>query len=754
MKRIYLLLILLNCCITHVKSQGCNGNPSYGTRALIAGETQKLITYNIKHSFTLYPTVNFLPKVYTVSFNHAWVNEPVTGCKHAKVNPANQPPTFQKYKKDTIINDIPYNNQAHVDTLVHWVENVGGNLLDTAYSDSCYSRSKASTCITIDSIKPTKVTGVLQSYGFSQAINPTINTDAYAFSWSGVSVIDGQPIKKGAIGWVPGTSTATKGKSRNIRQKAGTNDPIVFRVHDFVTGLDTSGTLLSIVMRQQLEDDTLTKTNYWLNDTVHLESDSVMFKIHFPSPFTASQGFLYLLVENGAVVQSIKTGVFNSVPLPFPSTLVPLSFPLDNLINFHYNLDTSGLFNNDSIEVTLFMYGNNENHHVITYDTIPMVPSRQHPSCAGGNDGAISMYLNFGTPPYTFTWSNGATTKDISNLASGVYTLVVADSLGNIATSSVSLTDPPVLLISGSVTNITCKGIHNGTINVSATGGTPGYTFLWNNGSTNASRSNLYPNTYTVTVTDSKGCNSMMVFTVTQPAASLTMSSTKTNVNCNGLCTGKASVIPSGGTPPYLFTWSNGAITSSVNALCAGSFTCTITDGNGCTKSKTFTITQPAALNLSVIASGIPGEATAFATGGIAPYVYKWFTVPVQQTATATGLVGGNVYKVKVTDFKSCTKTVFFTMPLIRMGATDNSKEISVYPNPASARLYIGFGNHLPEGCMIKLLDGLGRTVCEIPVRNRNEEIDVSSYSSGLYLVKISGPGWQVVRKVVLKPGG
>lgn len=751
MKKIILLLVSL--CFFKVSfgqlPNACNPNPLNGTKTLQPGQSQKLITYKIKHTFTLYPSFNFTPKIYLVSFNHAWVNEPFPFCKNYKVKPVGQPASFKPYAKDTIIEGIPYNNLAKVDTTMTWIENTGHNRMDSAFSNSCVSRAKATTCITVDTVKNNSVTGIIQAFGFSQAINPPVNSNTYAFSWSGVSVEDGQPLLQGDLDWLPVIEMGKTGKSRNIRQKAGSNDPVTFNVHDFNTNLDTSGTLLSITMRHQMEDDTLSVYNYWENDTVHIESDSLLFKVEFPSPFTASQGFIYLLVQNGFIQQALKTGVFNPVLLPSPGTPVPFSFPFNNLISFHYNLDTTGLFGNDSVRVRLFMDGNNENPEVKTYDTNQVVPDINRPSCPGGNDGSITLFINYGQPPYSYSWSTGATTKDISGLSAGTYFVSVIDSLGTLASLNMVVNDPPILVLTGTKTDVTCYGAKNGSISLVATGGTPGYSFLWNDGSTKVSRNSLAPNTYTITVTDAMGCTASISFTISQPPA-LTAGTTQKNIKCNGTCNGWAKITGYGGTPPYTFIWNNGATTPKIELLCAGTYVATVTDNAGCTKSKIFVITQPPILSLAVMQSG-PAEATALATGGTPPYVFKWFTLPVQTTATATGLIGGNVYKVKVTDALLCTATLFFTMPISREGIFSNSAdEIYLSPNPFRDVLYLNIGQSSAEGCRIEVMDVLGKSVLSFNSTKRNESVNMTRFRDGLYVIKFDF-GNKILMKKILK---
>lgn len=126
--------------------------------------------------------------------------------------------------------------------------------------------------------------------------------------------------------------------------------------------------------------------------------------------------------------------------------------------------------------------------------------------CPGTNTGSIDVTVTGGTAPYTYAWSNGATTPDISNLSVGAYSLLVTDDNGctDTATFIISSSGSPVLL-SFSYTNPT-EGNANGVISVTATGGTPPYTYLWSTGDTTRLINNLAPETYTVTVNDSNGC--------------------------------------------------------------------------------------------------------------------------------------------------------------------------------------------------------------------------------------------------------
>jgi hypothetical protein len=298
-------------------------------------------------------------------------------------------------------------------------------------------------------------------------------------------------------------------------------------------------------------------------------------------------------------------------------------------------------------------------------------PTATNITCNGLCNGSISgVAITGGTAPYTYAWSNGASTANLSNLCAGSYTLTVTDNGGCSFTLpiAITITQPAVLAVPApTVNNITCNGLTNGSITVAPTGGTAPYTYVWSpTGGTAATASGLPTGTYTVSVTDANGCTASASGTITQPTAlGLSGFPTATNVNCFGDSTGSVTGLnPTGGTPPYTYLWSNGATTQSITGLPAGTYNGTVTDANGCTLSSPtgFTITQPAtALSLN----GFPtvgdiscngscdGSVTGLVpTGGVTPYTYSWSNGAT--TPDVTGLCAGN-YNGTITDANGCT---------------------------------------------------------------------------------------------------
>ena len=202
-------------------------------------------------------------------------------------------------------------------------------------------------------------------------------------------------------------------------------------------------------------------------------------------------------------------------------------------------------------------------------------------SCNGNTDGSVSASVSGGVAPYSYVWSDGSTSPNVYFVPVGTYTVTVTDANGCTATGSTEVTEPPVLSASASGTDVSCNGDSDGVATASATGGTAPYTYLWSNGGTGASVSGLASGTYTVTVTDLRGCAEVASVTIGEPTI-LTASISTNEVSCNGGNDGSATATPAGGTAPYTYSWSNGATGATASGLSAGTYTVTVTDANGC----------------------------------------------------------------------------------------------------------------------------------------------------------------------------
>jgi hypothetical protein len=217
-------------------------------------------------------------------------------------------------------------------------------------------------------------------------------------------------------------------------------------------------------------------------------------------------------------------------------------------------------------------------------------------------------------------------------------------------------------LVTISGTNIQCNGMCNGSATANVVG-VPPFNYLWQPGSmTTQTVTGLCPGTYTVSTVDGTSCTASNTVTITQPSP-LAVTSTHTNITCNGSCNGTATSFVSGGTAGYTHKWNSipAQTAATATALCPGVYYDTITDANGCKiTSPASTITEPAALTANVACSSVTcfggsnGSASVTQTGGTSGYTYAWNTTPVQTTATISGLTPGT-YSCTVTDANNCT---------------------------------------------------------------------------------------------------
>jgi len=293
-------------------------------------------------------------------------------------------------------------------------------------------------------------------------------------------------------------------------------------------------------------------------------------------------------------------------------------------------------------------------------------PTISNVSCNSGNNGSICLSPAGGNTPYTFTWSSGQSTSCISGLTAGTYSVILADASGCDDTLALTVTQPALLSVSITATNVTCNGSGNGSANATVSGGTTPYTYSWSNGSSFPTIVGLSPGNYSLTVTDQKGCTATSTVSITQPVA-LTTTVASSNITCNSICNGTATLSASGGSTAYSYSWlAGGQTTSTISALCVGNYFGTVTDANGCTSSQTVSITQPTAISPTLTTTnascfgGCDGSASVNLSGGTGSYTYLW-NPGGYTTSAVTGLCAGN-YTLTVSDANACTSPTPFTI--------------------------------------------------------------------------------------------
>lgn len=268
--------------------------------------------------------------------------------------------------------------------------------------------------------------------------------------------------------------------------------------------------------------------------------------------------------------------------------------------------------------------------------------------------GSITTNVSGGTPSYSYSWSNGATSSDINNLQPGIYSITITDANGCTKSSNDFVLGTLLPIVTGTIGNATCSQA-NGYILTSVSGGTPAYTYSWSNGSTNSFLNNLIPGSHTVTVTDASGCFSSAFYTIsgtTKPDVSATETPSTCSVG------GSINAVATGGSPGYSYLWSTGATTTTISNAIPASYTITVTDANGCTNKTVSTVTGVATGTIVVLTKTSftcdksNGSITASVTSGTPVYTYSWSNGLTTQSIS--GLSGGT-YEVTVTDVNGCT---------------------------------------------------------------------------------------------------
>ncbi|MDP1800932.1 MAG: gliding motility-associated C-terminal domain-containing protein [Bacteroidota bacterium] len=290
----------------------------------------------------------------------------------------------------------------------------------------------------------------------------------------------------------------------------------------------------------------------------------------------------------------------------------------------------------------------------------------------GQANGTASCVASGGAGGYTYQWSSNPsfTNTIINNVTQGAYTITVTDA-NNCNVSGIAIINDiagPTVAVTNTV-NVTCFGLANGGATVSASGGVGTLTYLWSYlAQTTQNVSNLPNGLHSITVTDAANCAASTTVNITQPAQLVTAIGSVTNVACSGQFNGAAQMLAVGGTTNYAYLWSPTAQTNSVlTGVQSGVYSCTVTDANNCTSTKTVNIAQPNPL-LITTNTVIPNLCNSFSTGivntsitgGSPTYTLTW--TPVQPANPIITNLGAGSYSLAVLDAQGCTTNSVYTL--------------------------------------------------------------------------------------------
>ncbi|MBL4653023.1 MAG: gliding motility-associated C-terminal domain-containing protein [Flavobacteriales bacterium] len=328
-------------------------------------------------------------------------------------------------------------------------------------------------------------------------------------------------------------------------------------------------------------------------------------------------------------------------------------------------------------------------------------------TCNGGSNGESALTVSGGTTSYSYLWdasANNQISATATGLSANSYTVTVTD--GNLSASVVSITiiEPSPLIITTTITDASC-GASNGSIEITVSGGTTDYTYLWPNGQTTTLSTGLSTGTYVATITDGNSCVTAITENVSNTSFSVSISS-QTNVLCNGYSTGSATVSETGGLTPFTYFWSSGQTVSAVAGVPAGVYNVTVTDNTPCDAIESVTITEPTAISISsaqadVLCNGASnGSVTVTASGGTTAYTYLWDgNANNQTTQNATGL-NANTYSVTVTDANSCPApySVTITEPTTALSVATTCTDATTVGGTDGASASAASGGTTPYG--------------------------------------------------------
>lgn len=313
---------------------------------------------------------------------------------------------------------------------------------------------------------------------------------------------------------------------------------------------------------------------------------------------------------------------------------------------------------------------------IITQPLLPVssVTIASEVLCYGGSTGAIDLILSGGTPLFTYTWTSGQITEDISGLVAGNYAYIATDANGCTNGGSVTITQPAApLSVTNVITDVVCFGESNGSIDLTVSGGTTPYSYAWANGlyvlsEVGQDLNDFVAESYNYTITDDNGCTILDTLVINEPPV-LEITLVGTDILCKGGNNGAIDLTVVGGVTSYFYLWSNSSLTEDQTLLTAGTYGVLVTDANLCTITDTITLTEPLdSLRYTFEVSdvlcndGTDGELDINVTGGTIPYNYDWSNGDT--TSFANNLTAG-YYTFTVVDNNACvlTDSLFVDQP-------------------------------------------------------------------------------------------
>jgi surface protein len=366
-------------------------------------------------------------------------------------------------------------------------------------------------------------------------------------------------------------------------------------------------------------------------------------------------------------------------------------------------------------------------------------------SCYGLNDGSIQSNASGGTGQLAFSWLTAnqiiSDSTFINNLDTGLYQLIVTDSLGCMGSANYLISEPEEIVITNtSIIPTSCFGINDGTITVNAIGGTGSLNLTCFDSLNNAvNNTTLYAGEYILLISDDKNCQKTDTFHISEPNEISIDNIVINDISCFGENDGSIELQLSGGTGSLNTSWTDtqNNVTDSFE-LASGNYYLLITDANNCQKADTFQITEPD----EIIINGTINDnnISTMVVGGITPYSYEW-TGPNNFTSNADNLsnLANGDYTLVVTDANGCEQSVNFNIDFDTNAPFHlNNQNIRLYPNPTKNFINIDLDQNIGR-VNISITDLYGKTVFNQDYENMpHEKINLENLANGIYTLRIT----------------
>jgi hypothetical protein len=373
--------------------------------------------------------------------------------------------------------------------------------------------------------------------------------------------------------------------------------------------------------------------------------------------------------------------------------------------------------------------------------------------CSGGCDGSITVFTSGGTGTETFNIGGTPQTSNIfTGLCAATFNVTVTDAVSNFVYSNINISEPtPLVVITNNISS-TC-GNSNGSASVIVAGGTPPYSYLWNdvNSTTTDDLLNISAGNYSLTVSDDNGCFAIQNTTITDLPIPTIDSIVTTNISCYGFSDGTAEVFASGSTT-LSYSWDdpmNQTGQTAINLVASlPLYSVIVTDNNGCsTSTGNIQLTEPAPLSANInapdtVCFGVEIQLFGNANGGTLPYAsYDWSG---EINTTGQGpiidtLTSSSNYNLMVTDNNGCATSVSHTVNVDFCTSVTEAKDkkiSNIYPNPTTGIINIKSGHNIIKYPLaIDIVNLKGEIVQNSILNSKNSTIDISNLTKGVYIL-------------------